>query len=417
MPPLLRHLQPPVPLARREIRILALMAIIAFAQGWTGTVITHALPFVRETFDLSDARIFDLLAVVRAVALLALLLSWWGDREGRRRPIILALLILGGANLATAFAPNTASFTALQSVARLGSSAAGALAVVLLAEEVNPLVRGYALGIYALVVSMGTGFGLLIRQIGEMSDQAWRLLFGLSAIPLVTVPILILKLRESRAFARSEERLPLAAALKGGHARYFWPMAVVSLALTAFTGPAANLALVRLENELGWSAFTASMMLAGTSAPAVTLGMLGGGRAADLVGRKPTEYVSLFIGVAGGLAFYFSENGWVMSIGIFFSMLGAAAFGPAFTSHRAELFPTDVRATAGAWLTNAAIFGSLTGFTAGRFVVDAWGVPATMAALGAALLASASLISLLPETRGAVLTQTDPEDSRDATTG
>ncbi len=406
----LEHLKPPVPLQRREIRILGLMAIVAFSQGWTGTVITHSLPFVRETFDLSDAAIFDLLAIVRAVALLALLLSWWGDRGGRRRPLILALVTLAAANLATAFAPTAAAFTALQSVARLGSSAAGALALVLLAEEVNPLVRGYVLGSYALVVSMGTGFGLLLRQVGEMSDEAWRLLFGLSALPLLAVPIVILRLQESRAFARHEERPPLSAALRGGHARYFWPMAAMSFALAAFSGPAANLALVRLENELGWSASAASIMLAATSAPAVILGLLGGGRAADLIGRKPAEVVSLFVGVAGGIAFYFFEIGWVMAVGIFFSMLGAAAFGPAFTSHRAELFPTDVRATAGAWLSNAGIFGGLAGFGAGRFVVDAWGVPITMAALGAVVLASAALISLLPETRGAVLTQTAPAE-------
>jgi MFS family permease len=405
----LDHLKPPVPLARREIRILALMAIVAFSQGWTGTVLTHSLPFVRETFDLSDARIFDLLAVVRAVALLALLFSWWGDRSGRRRPLIVALVILAGANLATAFAPTAAVFATLQSAARIGSSAAGALALVLLAEEVNPLVRGYVLGAYALFVSMGTGFGLLIRQIGEVSDEAWRLLFGLSAIPLLAVPIVIMRLKESRAFAKRKERAPLAAALRGRHARFFWPMAAMSFALAAFSGPAANLALVRLENELNWSAAAASLMLAATSAPAVTLGLLGGGRIADLVGRKPTEVVSLFVGVAGGLAFYFSENGWVMAVGIFFSMLGAAAFGPAFSSHRAELFTTDVRATAGAWLTNAGIFGGLAGFGAGRFVVDVWGVPITMAALGAVVLVSAAMISLLPETRGAVLTSADPE--------
>jgi SHS family lactate transporter-like MFS transporter len=404
----LEHLKPPVPLERREVRILALMAIVAFSQGWTGTVITHSLPFMRETFDLSDAAIFDLLATVRAVALFALLLSWWGDRSGRRKPLILALVALAAANLATAFAPTVLAFTALQSMARIGSNAAGALALVMLAEEVNPLIRGYVLGAYALVVSMGTGFGLLVRQIGEMSDEAWRLLFGMSAVPLLAVPIIVLKLQESRAFAHREQRPPLVAALRGGHARYFWPMAAISFALAAFSGPAANLALVRLENELGWSAFTASIMLAATSAPAVTLGLLGGGRAADLIGRKPTEVVSLFVGVAGGLAFYFFEAGWIMATGIFFSMLGAAAFGPAFTSHRAELFPTDVRATAGAWLSNAGIFGGLAGFGAGRFVVDAWGVPITMASLGVLLLFSAAFISLLPETRGAVLTEADP---------
>ena len=75
-----------MPLERREIGILALFAIVAFSQGWTGAVLTHALPFVRETFDLDDPAVFVLLAVVRAVALMGLLFSWWGDHRGRRTP-------------------------------------------------------------------------------------------------------------------------------------------------------------------------------------------------------------------------------------------------------------------------------------------------------------------------------------------
>ena len=117
------------------------------------------------------------------------------------------------------------------------------------------------------------------------------------------------------------------------------------------------------------------------------------------MGRRPTELSAILVGVAGGLAFYFSETLVVMALGLFAANLGAFAFGPAFASHRSELFPTAVRSTAGAWIVNAGILGGLMGFAAGRFVVDAWGVPLTIATLGGLLLASASLIAMLPETR------------------
>jgi len=410
---LLTHLRPPAPLERRELGILALFAVVAFTQGWTGTVITHALPFVREAFDLDDGDIFGLLSIVRAVALIGLLFSWWGDHRGRRTPLLVAFFMLGLFNLLTAFSPNFAAYIWLQAAARVGGAALAALSIVMIAEELNPAVRSYGLAIAALFASLGTGFGLLMRLLGETSPDGWRLLFGLSAIPMLALPLLAIRLRESRAFKQRDTRPPLREVFRAGMARYFWPMALLSMAVSAFTSPAANLALVRMESDLDWSAGAASLLLALTSAPGVTLGLLAGGRMADLIGRRPTEVISAFVGVGGGIVFYFSTTPWLMGVGIFVSMVGAFAFTPAFGAHRAELFPTRIRATAGAWLVNASITGGLLGFVAGRFVVDAWGIPLTIAFLGGILLLSTALVTLVPETRGIDLTLEDETDRFD----
>lgn len=405
-------LRPPQPLTRREVVILALFGIVAFTTGWSGSVITHALPFVQDDLGLSDAQVFDLLAIIRGAALLALALSWWGDRRGRRRPMLVGFALLTLGNLATALVPSIAAVTATQSIARIGTIGLGALAVVVLAEEVEPAVRGYAIGVFVFFASVGTGFGLLLRPLADSSPDAWRLLFGLSAIPLVVLPFLARRIGESRAFRRPEARRPLVAVFRAGLAARFWPLAVLAFSVAAFTGPAANLALLRLQHDLGWSTGAASLMLALTSAPGVTLGVLAGGRMADVVGRRWTQFVSIAIGVGGGIVFYQSANGWVMGAGITLSTLGAFAFAPAFAAHRSELFPTDVRATAAAWIVNAGIVGGLGGFAAGRFVVDAWGIPATITALGIVLLAASFVVFALPETRGMALTagtdQTEP---------
>ena len=405
---MLKQLRPPVPLERREIGILALFAIVALTQGWSGAVITHALPFAQKDFGWSDAQVFDVLALVRLVSLVALAFSWFGDTRGRRVPLLLAFVLLPLANLLTALVGDPAGFTGLQSVARIGAIAIGALAIVVLAEEVSPAVRGYSIGIYALFGSLGTGIGLLVRPLAEGPDDGWRLLFALSAIPLVAAPFLIRRLGESRAYEQPETRPPLTSVLTK-HADRFWPMAGLAFAISAFTSPAANLALVRLENDLGWSAAEGSLLLALASAPGVILGLLIGGRASDVAGRKPTEAVGIVIGVAGGITFYFVESGPLLAGALFLSMLGAFGIGPAFGSHRSELFPTHVRSTAAAWIVNASVIGGLAGFAAGRFVVDAWGVPATIAVLGGVLLASSFLILLLPETKGLHLTPDEEE--------
>lgn len=402
-PALLRWLEPlapPARLTRREVGILTLLFLAAFSQGWASNVFTHALAYTRVTFGLSDQGIADVEAVIRATALLALVLSWRADRAGRRGPLLLAFFLIPAANLVTAFTGSLAAFAAFQGIARIGTIALGALGLVMVAEEVNPAIRGYASAVFALGLSMGTGFGLLLAPIAQTGDEAWRILFGISATPLVLLPLLAFRLRESRAF-RAGARAPLTFALRGGRARCFWPMAGLSFTVAAFTGPGAGFINPRLVNDLGWGQGSASVLLVLASTPAVILGLLGGGRAADLVGRRATELVSAVVGVAGGIAAYFSEEGWVIGLGVFLSILGASGFAPAFTAQRAELFPTEARATAGAWLVNAGILGGLAGFLIGRFVIGAWGVPVTIAALGGLLLASTALLLLLPETRGA----------------
>jgi MFS family permease len=390
--------------------ILGLFAIIALTQGWSGAAITHALPFAQDAFGWSDARVFDVLATVRAISLLALALSWYGDHRGRRRPLLIAFILLPLGNLATALFVDPVAFIGLQSLARIGTIALGSLAIVVLAEEIKPEIRSYSIGIYAMFGSMGTGLGLLLRPIAATGTDNWRLIFALSALPLLAAPFLAMRIGESRAYVQRTVRPSIGAVLRAPHGRRFWPMAGLAFSISAFTAPAANLALVRLESDLGWSAATASLLLALSSAPGVAIGVLAGGRLSDIAGRKPTEAVSIFVGVAGGVAFYFLEAGWLMGLGIFVSTLGAFAFGPAFGSHRSELFPTAIRSTAAAWIVNASIFGGLVGFAAGRFVVDAWGVPTTIATLGGVLMVASLLIRLLPETKGLHLTP-DAEES------
>lgn len=408
---MIRWLLPPEKIGRRDAVTLALLAIVAFAQGWSGAAITHALPFIQDDYGISDARIFDMMTVIRAVSLLALAFSWWGDHRGRRRPLLIAFTLLPAANLLTFFVRPLGLVTALQAAARVGTLAIAALALVVLAEEVAAPVRGYAIGLYALFGSMGTGLGLLLRPLAESLPDSWRLLFALSSLPLLGVLPLARRLGESRAFVPEPTRPPLGDVLKMPHASRFWPMAGLAFAVSAFTAPAANLALVRLQNDLAWSAGSASALLAVTAAPGVLLGVLVGGRMADIAGRRPTEVVSLIIGVGGGMAFYLIDGGWMMGTGIFLSNFGAFAFGPAFAAHRAELFPTRLRATATAWITNAGVLGGIGGFAMGRFVVDSWGISTTVTVLGFVLLVASLLVLRLPETAGLSLEpgQTGPE--------
>ena len=80
--------------------------------------------------------------------------------------------------------------------------------------------------------------------------------------------------------------------------------------------------------------------------------------------------------------------------------LGLGMLTPSLASHRSELFPTRVRATAAGWITNVAIGGSIVGFVIGALIVDQVGLSTTITALSAGLVIAMLLVTRLPETRG-----------------
>jgi predicted MFS family arabinose efflux permease len=86
------------------------------------------------------------------------------------------------------------------------------------------------------------------------------------------------------------------------------------------------------------------------------------------------------------------------------SSFGTFAFVPAGGAHRAELFPTGLRASANTAVTNFGLAGSAAGLILGIFTIDQFGLSQTITVLGVGMAGAAILTLLLPETRGQDLT-------------
>lgn len=394
-------------------RILFLGSIIGFVAGYAGSQMPHTLPFARTALELTEGQMSGIFAAVRAVSLLGVLFAMSADSSGRRRPILLAFLLLLLGSLATALLPSVPAYVASQAMVRVAVVALGALMLVLVAEELQPGVRALGIGIFGLAGSLGVGTGLVLLPIAEANDNAWRVLFGLSALGLLVVPLLVRYLPESRAFSAAP-RIGFVKALGMGLSRHFWPLAGVSFFVAAFSSPAFDFVLERLINDLDWETSAARFLLIVFSGLGA-IGLLVGGRLADRIGRRPTTVAALIIGLVGGVGFYTIDSGWFLAASIFLATLGATMLTPSFGAHRSELFPTRVRATANAWITNAAIVGSIAGFATGAILIDRIGLGPTVATLGAGLLISMVLVLRLPETRGMELAR-PPRARRDATT-
>lgn len=385
--------------ALRDRRIIFLMTLVALVTGYGANVISHTVVFSRNALGLTEGGMFWVFGVTRAASLAGLAFALVADRRGRREPFLLAFLLLPIGNLLTAILPGPLLFTLTQSVTRIAVIAVGALAVVILAEELTPSVRAFGLGVYAGALGLGTGFGLLLLPIAERSDGAYRFLFALTGLGLLLVPLLRRFLNESRAFVQYEKKVTFRQALAAGLGKHFWPLAAMAFLVAAFTSPAFEFVLERLQDDLAWDAGAARFLLIVFSGIG-GLGFLVGGRMADTIGRRPTTVIALVLGVVGGVAFYTQTSGWVLAPAIFVASVGASMWTPTFTAHRSELFPTRVRATAAGWVTNIAILGSITGFVIGATIVDSVGLSRTITGLGIGVVIAIFLALRLPETRG-----------------
>ena len=378
------------------------MAVAAYVQGFAQAQATNTLPFVRLSLGLTAGEMSQILAITRFGSILALAFSFYGDRRGRRTPFLAAFTILVLANVATAFVPNPTVYTALQGIVRMTATAVGVLALVYLAEELAPSIRAYGIAIYGGAASFGAGTALFVLPIAEANRDAWRFLFGATAVGVVFLPLLFSQLNESRAFRDPARKTNLFSALGGSHFANFWVFALISLLAAAFSAVSLTFALERLVNELDIETTTAvTVMLIGGTAGGV--GFLLGGRLADTWGRRPTTMAGFTLSLAGGLGLYWFDSLPLIVATVAISSLGSFAAVPSLGAHRNELFPTSIRATAVVWLNTVGVFGSIAGLAIGRFAIDEIGLTMTITYLGAGMLVSTLLILFLPETRGQVL--------------
>jgi len=392
-----RIVRPPVHPARSDLRIVALASLLGFFEGHAVAQSANTLPFVRSSLEVSAAQMSQLLGIVRLGAVVAVGISLLGDRKGRRVTLLGAFIVMLLANVATAFSPNPATYTALQTVVRMTGSAVGALALVMLAESLTPGLRAYGISVFGGAVSFGAGVALLLVPISDLGPEAWRYLYGASAAGLLVFPFVMVRLRESPLFVATDKPTPVWAPLLD--ATKFWIVAVLSFLSAGFSAPAATFAMERLVNEVGLSTPVAvGVLLAGGTLGG--LGFLIGGRWSDLWGRRPVLFAALLMAGVGGVGMFRLTNPGTLAVAAAISGFGAFATVPSLGAMRNELFPTRMRATAVMWLNVAGVVGAASGLAAGNSLISRYGLSTTITALSAAMLLAAVLVLAVPETLG-----------------
>jgi MFS family permease len=402
-PWLRRVLGPLLPVDRftaSDRQIVAVIWAAGLVQGFAQSQASATLPFTRAGLGLTEGEMSLLLGIARLAAFAALPLGWIGDHRGRRKPLLwsVTLVVVGGTLAGLAL--EAWQFGTAQAILRTGTAGMGGLAIVLLAEQVSPVIRAYAIAFYGAAVSLGSGLALMTLPLADGGGESWRIPHLLIALGFLVLPLLMRAIPESRVFIEDHEPAGHWRDLVGGiWAGRFWVVAIIGLFVSAFSAVALAFSTTRMIEHLGLSTGSTVIiaLLGGTLGG---LGFFVGGHLADAWGRRRTTVVSLLLALAGGLVIYWSASVPLIIVAVMVSSFGTFAFVPAGGSHRTELFPTGLRASANTAVTNFGLAGSAAGLILGRFTIDRYGLSETITVLGIGMALAAFMTLLLPETRG-----------------
>jgi len=384
-------------------KIVFVIWVAGVVQGFGQSQASASLPFTREGLGLSEGEMSLLLGVARLAAFAALPIGWLGDHRGRRKPFLWALTLIVVGGTVTGLVTEAWQFGLTHSILRTGTAAASGLAIVLLAENASLKVRAYAISFYGAAVSLGSGMALMVLPFADNGGNSWRIPHLLTGLGFLLLPFLIRNVPESEVYVDEPEGGHWRDLIAGQWKSRFWIIAAASFLASAFGAVGAAFSTERLINQIGISSGKTVVILL----VAGTLGGLGffvGGHLADAWGRRNTSVLSLLMALAGGLTLYSVEAIPAIIVASMVSAFGTFAFVPAGGSHRAELFPTNLRSSANTAASNIALAGSAFGLIIGIYTIDNFGLTNTMFILGVGLACAAGLTTLLPETKGQDLT-------------
>ncbi len=397
---------PPERLDARAAHVLGVLGMASVIAGYLGTLLTQTVTFAAEELGVEGTRAQGYtLAAVRVGVLAAIALVAAADRRGRR-PVLVACA-LGGcvAAAAGALAPSLAWLGASQLVSRAFASALAVLITIVAVEEMPPGSRAYAVSVLGMAGGLGAGMCVLALPLADLGPRGWRLLYlvPLAALPLVRSVAGLLA--ESRRFVAPHDEVALA-----GHGQRLALLATSAFLLALFTAPASQLQNEFLRDERAFSASRIALFTVLTVTPA-SLGVVAGGRLADVRGRRLVGAVGLAGGVGASVAM-FASSGWPLwAWSVLGSVVGGAVL-PALGVYGPELFPTSLRGRANGLVALFGVAGSALGLiTAGALAERFASLAPALAvlALGPAALVVLVLVAY-PETARRELEELNPED-------
>jgi MFS family permease len=379
------------------------LAAVSFLTDVSSEMIYPLLPvFLTTVLGASPSFIGAIEGAAESTAaLLKLASGWWSDRVRKRKPLVVL-----GYGIATLMRPlvalaQSASHVLLIRVAdRVGKGIRNAPRDALIADSVDPSIRGKAFGFHRAADHAGgvlgplIAFGLLTWHLAEI-----RTVFLLAAIPGVLSFIVLV------TFVREIPR-PATAPASGGPdltqplgARFWRVLGVVFL----FTlGNSTDAFLLLRANQLGVPVALAPILWAALHV-VKSVSSTPGGALSDRIGRRPTLIMGWSLYAAVYLGFAHATDAWQAwalfgVYGVFFGLTEGAE-----RALMADLVLPERRGTAFGWYNLAIGLGALPASLLFGYVWDHAGARAAFVMGAGFALAAAVALTLTRQGGGSRL--------------
>lgn len=396
---------PPDRLDARASTVLGTLGALSMVAGFLSTLLNQTVAFAAREFGAGEGAQGVAATAVRVGTMLAVGIVARADRRGRRRVTLLAAAVGCAASALGALAPSLAWLTATQVVGRAFATALIALIAIVAVEEMPAGARAWAVSLLAMAGGLGAGACVVALPIADLGVTAWRAIYLLALVGLPIVASARRHLPESRRFEAPHRhaRLP-------GHGRRFWLLAGSLFLSNLFVAPASFFGNRYLLNERDFTAARISLFTVVTGLPAA-LGIVIGGRWADVHGRRKVGAIATAAGAIGG-AVTFLVAGWPLWVAATLGATIGQAATPALAVYGPELFPTSLRGTANGLIAVVGLAGSAAGLLVAGFAAEQVGrLGPPMAALAAGpLLVAVLILTAYPETAHRELEELNPED-------
>jgi MFS family permease len=411
-PPKVVAALPDVGFEPRQAALLSAAAAATAIAGFGGGLFGQNSSFIAHAFHASDARLGGALALSRAGVLVSLVATAMSDRVGRRRMILICVVGVCVTNLASAFAPSLASLTGMQILTRAFVNSTFTVAAIAAVEEAPEGARAFSTAMLGLAGGFGFSFAVLTLPIADHGRQAWRVSFALSALVLLLIPRLARELKETRRYhsivSAHISRGQLREVLGPTYGRRFAFLAVIALLTNVFNAPSSQLSNRYLQDVRHFSGSGIVVLLAVTTVVPGILGVIIASRLAERGRRRPLASISLLVATATQMVFFLTGGPTLWLTSAFATVTGACA-GIVLATLGAELFATEVRGTANAFLVGISVIGSAGGLVAaGQLSDHVGGIGRAIAICGVASLLAALVVPALPESFGRELDDLSP---------
>ncbi|MDV2470252.1 aromatic acid/H+ symport family MFS transporter [Acinetobacter chinensis] len=375
-----------------HFNVVAWCLLIILFDGYDLAINGVVLPLLMQDWGLSAMQAGMLASTALAGMMFgAMFFGSLADKIGRKKVIMICIVLFSGLTFAGGFASNPTEFAILRFLAGLGIGGVMPNLVALTSEYAPQKMRS------TLVTTMFSGYavgGVMAALLGSWftPDFGWQIMFFIAGIPLFLLPVIWKFLPESLAFivkenkqekARSivrqlapdakvtdetvfsipKENIPEAANVvslfrrgRAGNTLLFW-LAFFTCLLTMY---ALSSWLPKLMMAAGYSMDNSLMFMMVMNVGAV-VGIVGGGILADRFHLKP---VLMVLGMMGALVMSlmgFQSNQFLLYILVF--LAGAASIGSQMLlySYVAQFYPLAVRSTGIGWSSAIGRMGAIVG--------------------------------------------------------